>query len=88
MLYYVYYDSYGYPRRAINASQLAESYDNDTDAFLREVGREITGTARRTACVGTVHFRNQEELSEFLESMDDANLGFFEGEGESRPYNF
>jgi hypothetical protein len=88
MIYYVYYNSYGYPTRAINAAELTERYGDDPDAFLKDVGKEITETAHRTARVGVLHFKNQDELSEFLASMDDANLGFFEGEGESRPYNF
>jgi hypothetical protein len=35
-----------------------------------------------------VRFQSEYELQEFLDGMKDANRGFFEAEGDSRPYNF
>ncbi|MFP4036608.1 MAG: hypothetical protein ACLFUE_03715 [Desulfobacteraceae bacterium] len=92
MIYYVYYDSYGYPRSAVSAEELRERYENDTQAFLRAVKQREqageTGSAHVTAHVGTVRFQSDYELQEFLDGMKDANRGFFEAEGDSRPYNF
>ncbi len=92
MIYYVYYDSYGYPREAVSASELEELYENDTGAFLLAVKEREqakgAGSAHVTANIGTVRFQHESELREFLDGMKDANRGFFEAEGDSRPYNF
>lgn len=88
MIYYVYYDSYGRATRAIAGSELEERYGNDTDAFLKDVQGRIPGTADRSAHVGTLRFRTERELNDFLEGLDEVNQGFYEGEGDSRPYNF
>jgi len=88
MIYYIYYDSYGYPRKAVSAEDLARDYANDTKIFFEKTGEHMDGSAHRTACIGTVRFRDPRELREFMESMDDLNQGFYEGAGDSRPYNF
>lgn len=88
MIYYIYYDSYGHPVKAIPASELKERYANDPNAFLRDLQGPNPGTANRSAHVGTLRFQSEQELKEFLEGMNNVNQGFYEGEGDSRPYNF
>ncbi len=88
MIYYVYFDSYGDPRKAVSAEELKEHYNNDPDSFLKAVRGNAPGTAHMTAHVGTLNFMSRSDLDEFLNSMNEANKGFFEGEGNSRPYNF
>lgn len=88
MIYYIYYDSYGHPIKAISSSELKERYGNDTNAFLRDMQGPNPGTANRSAHVGTLRFHTERELEEFLEGMSSVNQGFYEGEGDSRPYNF
>jgi len=88
MIYYIYYDSYGNPRKSVSADELKEHYQNDADAFLMAVRGEEPGTAHMTAHVGTLNFKDEQELNEFMETMNEAHRGFFEGEGDSRPYNF
>ncbi len=88
MIYYVYYDSYGDPKKAISAEELREFYNNDPDEFLKAFRGSAPGTAHMTAHVGTLNFSSKSDLEEFLSSMSESNKGFFEGEGNSRPYNF
>lgn len=88
MVYYVYYDSYGNPRKAVSAAELEKHYGNDTGVFLETVRGRTPGTAHRSAHVGTLNFGSESELAEFLESIGESSKGFFEGEGDSRPYNF
>ncbi|MFO7784450.1 MAG: hypothetical protein ACQET7_14960 [Thermodesulfobacteriota bacterium] len=88
MIYYVYYDSYGDPRKAISSEELRKQYNNDPDTFLEAVRGRAPGTAHMTAHVCTLNFSSKRDLDEFLGSMNESNKGFFEGEGNSRPYNF
>ena len=88
MIYYIYYDSYGHPTRAISALELEAHFGNDTNAFLKDVQGPNPGTADRSAHVGTLRFHTERELKDFLDGMNEVNQGFFEGEGDSRPYNF
>lgn len=88
MVYYVYYDSYGSPRKAVSAEELEALYGGDPEAFRCSIRGTSPITEHMTAHVGTVSFRDQTELQEFLDSLDEANRGFFEGEGQSRPFNF
>lgn len=88
MIYYVYYDSYGNPRQAISEQELRDRYGNDPESFRAALRGESPDTGNMTAHVGTVNFNDEKELQEFMDSMDEANRGFFEGEGQSRPFNF
>ena len=88
MIYYVYYDSYGYPRKAVSEKELREQYHNDADAFLAALRGREPGTEHMTAHVGTLNFSDERELRDFIDGMNEANRGFFEAEGDSRPYNF
>ncbi len=88
MIYYVYYDSYGDPIKAVSAEELKRHYNNDPEALLEAVRGRAPGTSHMTAHIGTLNFSSERDLEEFLGSMSESNKGFFEGEGNSRPYNF
>ncbi|MGD2125281.1 MAG: hypothetical protein PVG99_04330 [Desulfobacteraceae bacterium] len=90
MKYFVYFDSYGRAKGAINEDELAEKYSNDPDQYLRKMcglnpdaGIELT-----SGHVGTLRFDNEKELKEYLEAGGDEITGFYEGQSGSRPYNF
>jgi hypothetical protein len=88
--YYVYFDAYGHARQAISAAQLAEAYQNDPTVFLHAMCcRGSDGEAHPVSGhVGTLSFNSPEELQDYLNSLGDELNGFYEGEGDSRPYNF
>ncbi len=88
MIYYVYYDSYGNPREAISADELRDRFAGDPEIFRASIRGESPSTEHMNGQVGTVNFSGERELEEFLEAMEEVNRGFFEGEGDSRPYNF
>lgn len=88
MIYYVYYDSYGNPREAVSAEELQANHGGDPEAFRASIRGSAPSTEHMTAHVGTVSFQNETELREFLDGLNEANQGFFEGEGQSRPFNF
>jgi hypothetical protein len=88
MIYYVYFDSYGNPGKAVTAEELKKNYGDDPEAFLAAMRGSAPGTAHMNARVGTLNFDGRRELEEFLGSVNESNSGFFEGEGNSRPYNF
>ena len=88
--YYVYYDPYGHPRRAVSAAELAADYGNDPEALRQSACRAPgdAGPQFSAGHVGVLVFRDEEELARFLESLGDEITGFFDGVGDSRPYNF
>lgn len=90
MLYYVYYDAYGYARKAISENELAVEYNNSTDVFFKRMCKlgHNEDHERATGHVGTLRFLNEDELQEFLDSLGDEISGFYEGADGNRPYNF
>jgi hypothetical protein len=46
-IYYVYFDPYRRPRTAIREMELREKYDNDLDAFLKEMEAPEQGEAAK-----------------------------------------
>lgn len=90
MKYYVYFDAYGHARQAITAAKLAETYQNDPEKFLQAMCRRGADghTDSIKGHVGTLSFNSDKELKEYLESLGDEIDGFYEAEGDSRPYNF
>jgi hypothetical protein len=90
MKYYIYFDAYGHPRKTISASELAKTYQNDPDVFLQSMCRPTTDGETDTVSghVGTLSFNNDKELADYLDSLGDEIDGFYEAEGDSRPYNF
>lgn len=90
MKYYVYFDAYGHARQAISDAQLAEAYQNDPAKFLQAMCRRGSqGDAHPVSGhVGTLSFNSPQELQDYLDSLGDELEGFYEAEGDSRPYNF
>jgi hypothetical protein len=90
MKYYVYFDAYGHARQAVSEKELAENYRNDPDRFLRAMCRlgPHTDKSHISGHVGTLSFRNEEELNNYLESLGDEISGFYKADADSRPYNF
>lgn len=88
--YYVYFDAYGLPRRAVTAAELALDYGNDPELFLKSACRTPEGAGPQFASghVGVLAFRTEADLKRFLESLGDEITGFYDGVGDSRPYNF
>jgi hypothetical protein len=90
VIYYVYFDAYGHARRAISEKELAAKYNNDPDTFYKATCRSGPNeeARRATGHVGTLRFHDEKELNDFLQSLGDEIIGFYECGSESRPYNF
>jgi hypothetical protein len=90
VLYYVYFDRYRRPRRAITEKNLTERYGNDAERFLQamEPPDMDAGEAHPLGHVGILHFEDEKELKDFLEATGEEIIGFYECHSESRPYNF
>ncbi|UCH23649.1 MAG: hypothetical protein JSU83_10820 [Deltaproteobacteria bacterium] len=90
MKFFVYFDAYGHARRVVNQEQLAQTYHNDPDEFLRAMCRQRSGEAFNptTGHVGILSFDNEQELADYLESLGDEITGFYGCHSQSRPYNF
>jgi hypothetical protein len=90
VVYYVYFDRYRRPRRAITDKELAERYENDVHRFLQamEPPDIDAGEAPPLGHVGILRFENENELKDFLEATGEEIIGFYECHSESRPYNF
>ncbi len=90
MKYYVYFDQYRHPKKAVSEKELAEKYDNDPEVFLRAVSATAPGDQVRQVAghVGIMRFASEKELGDFFERTGEEIAGFFECEGDSRPYNF
>jgi hypothetical protein len=88
--YYVYFDAYGHPRGAVSAQELRERFENDPEAFRRSASRIPQDASAHFSVghVGVLTFGDAQELKCFLDSMGDEIAGFYDGLGESRPYNF
>lgn len=90
MKFYIYYDRYRHPRKAVSEKELAEAYDNSPDAFLRAVCSLLPDKESENARghVGIMRFGSETELREYLESTGEEIIGFYECQADSRPYNF
>lgn len=89
-IYYVYFDRYRRPGRAIRERELREKYDSDPDAFLKamEAPEQEGGGQKALGHVGLLRFESEGELREFLENTGEEIIGFYECRSDSRPYNF
>lgn len=90
MKYYIYFDRYRHPRKAVSEKELAEDYGDNPQEFLRAMcnlspDAEIEHSIGH---VGVMRFSDEEELRDFFEKTGEEISGFYECEGESRPYNF
>jgi hypothetical protein len=88
--YYVYFDRYRHPRRAVSEKELAAEYDNNPERFLRAMcnlgpDAEIEHSIGH---VGVMRFSGENELKDYFERIGEEIIGFYECEGDSRPYNF
>jgi hypothetical protein len=90
MLYYIYFDSYRRPMKAISEEELAEKYNGSPDDFLRAMSRleSESGLENAKGHVGTLRFDSEKELKEFFEKTGEEITGFYDCEDGSRPYNF
>jgi len=89
MIYYVYFDGYGHPKKAITKEELTEQYQDDPHEFLKAMGNpERQGPQHATGHVGILRFNTHAELEEFLNSLGDEITGFYGCLSDSRPYNF
>lgn len=90
MKYYIYFDAYGNPRRAISEKELGEKYSGDPEEFLSAMcglgpQSKIQGSSGH---VSIREFESEKELHEFLQSLGDEVEGFYVCRSDSRPYNF
>jgi hypothetical protein len=88
--YYVYFDAYGHPSHALSAAELDARFAGDPEAYHRSicpVPRDA-GPRFSTGHVGVLTFQDEAEMRRFLDSLGDEIVGFYEGAGENRPYNF
>jgi len=90
MIFYVYFDPYGNPRRALSAEELEEDYGGSTEAFLKAAAPAAPGASpdHSVGHVGTLAFADEVQLKEYLDGLGEELEGFYEGRSDSRPYNF
>ncbi len=90
MKFYVYFDRYRRPQKAIKETELTEQYAGDPTAFHRAMcqGDKDASPEHLTGHVGILVFGTEEELREFLSASGDEITGFYEGKEDCRPYNF
>jgi len=84
MKYYIYFDKYRRPRKAVSENELVETYSNDPEKLLRMMGEECGPSGH----VGILSFESEKELMEYFEKTGEEIIGFYECREESRPYNF
>jgi hypothetical protein len=84
MKYYVYFDRYRRPRRAVSEKELEENYSNDPERLQLAMEAQY-GT---NGHLGILSFETEKELVEYFEKTGEEIIGFYECREESRPYNF
>ena len=84
MKYYVYFDRYRRPKKAVSEKELVEKYSNDPERLLESMG----GQQGANGHVGILRFETENELTEYFEKTGEEIIGFFECREDSRPYNF
>jgi hypothetical protein len=85
MRYYVYFDKYRHPAKAITEKELAEKYDNDPVEFQKAMSD--AGADATAGHVGVLNFESEKELQAYLDEGEEIS-GFYECRADSRPYNF
>jgi hypothetical protein len=90
MIFYVYFDPYGKPRRTVSVVELEREYGGSTEAFLRAAASAGAGSPADHAVghVGTLAFADEGQLKEYLDGLGEEVEGFYQGRADSRPYNF
>jgi len=84
MRYYIYFDRYRRPKKAITEEDLTEKYGDDPEKLLHVMDVEHGANGH----VGILSFETEKELVEYLEKTGEEIIGFYECREESRPYNF
>jgi len=84
MKYYVYFDRYRRPRKAVSELELHEEYGNDPERLLQAVGEHQGANGH----VGILRFETEKELREYFEKTGEEIIGFYECREDTRPYNF
>jgi hypothetical protein len=84
MKYYVCFDRYRRPKKAVSENELVEKYSNDPEKLLQMMGEEYGPSGH----VGILSFESEKELMEYFEKTGEEIIGFYECREESRPYNF
>jgi len=84
MKYYVYFDRYRRPQKAVSEKDLVEKYSGDPERLLQAMGEQYGANGH----VGILSFETEKELTEYFEKTGEEIIGFFECREESRPYNF
>jgi L-fucose isomerase-like protein len=84
MKYYIYFDRYRRPQKAVSEQVLLEKYTGDPERLLQAMGEQHGVNGH----VGILSFETEKELTEYFEKTGEEIIGFFECREESRPYNF
>jgi hypothetical protein len=84
MKYYVYFDRYRRPKKAVSEKELVEQYSNDPERLLEAMSEQQGANGH----VGILSFETEKELREYFEKTGEEIIGFFECREDSRPYNF
>ena len=84
MKYYVYFDRYRRPKKAVSEKELVEKYSNDPEKLLEAMNDHQGANGH----VGILSFETQKELTEYFEKTGEEIVGFYECLEDSRPYNF
>ncbi len=84
MKYYVYFDKYRRPKKAVSEKELTDKYTNDPEKLLQVMDGEHGPSGH----VGVLSFESEKELMEYFERTGEEIIGFYECREESRPYNF
>ena len=90
MKYFVFFDAYGHTKEVVSENELAEKHNNDPDEFLTAVSSRQPDAEMQhsTGHVGTLNFCDENKLKDFPETLGDEISGFYNGDGDNRPYNF
>lgn len=89
MKFYVYFDDYRRPRKAVSEKELSERYGNDPTEFQKAMAGVGPGAIaeRVVGHVGVLIFDTEKDLQDYLEDGEEI-AGFYECRSDSRPYNF
>ena len=84
MKYYIYFDRYRRPKKAVSEEELVENYGNDSERLLEIMSQQQGANGH----VGVLSFETEKELKEYFEETGEEIIGFYECREDSRPYNF
>jgi hypothetical protein len=84
MKYFVYFDRYRRPKKAVSERDLTEIYGDEPERLLDAMGKVHGANGH----VGILNFETEKELMDYFEKTGEEIIGFYECREESRPYNF